>query len=149
MRRSWRRLVRVLQPKSNAETQRSAENAEKARARESKDSDELRAVVHESRPFFLCSVFLCVLCAPPRSLRWHLGARSLFKRPKSRRTKPCIHIQHLTRNPARQIAAQKRRSIADFLCRHITPQRRRLFVVGQNFPEAADAGGGQRLDRPC
>ncbi len=54
----------------------------------------------------------------------------------------------LPRHAARQVRAQIQPRAADILDRHVSPQGRIIFVPLHDVAEIADAGGGERLDRP-
>ena len=60
-----------------------------------------------------------------------------------------IDMMHFAGHAPRQVGEQIERAVADFLDRDGAAHRRVVFVPLQNVAEIADAGGRQRLDRPC
>lgn len=58
----------------------------------------------------------------------------------------CVNVDDVARNAAREVRKQEGSRVADFLNRHRTAERRRLFHHMEELREALDAGGGKRLD---
>src|SRR5438067_7647522 len=59
-----------------------------------------------------------------------------------------VDMMHLAGNPRRQIAQQINAGAADLLNRDVALQWRIELVPFEDVTEVADAGGGERLDRP-